>query len=335
VGRECFAPQPTQTESMTADPRVDTLKALVAEHLPEARRGVTFQPIRTGKFNRSYYVTTSGGQYVLRIAPPPGTVLLFYERDMMRQEPRVHEAVLEHAAAPVPRIIAFDDSRKHIDRMFLIMERMPGTALSEVWAADYDRVLHQVGSCLARVHAIQGDKYGYVGPHKPMEPQETWCDAFRIMWSKLVADIEATGHYSREEGEALRRLLDRHLEYFKRDVPACLLHMDIWSQNLLVDSKSNLTAIVDWDRALWGDPEIEFAVLDYCGISEPAFWKGYGVDRDTSSAARLRGVFYFLYELQKYIVIRHGRNRDPARAASYKRNTFAVLDGAFGSTWRK
>ncbi|WP_256973118.1 aminoglycoside phosphotransferase family protein [Nostoc sp. T09] len=59
-----------------------------------------------------------------------------------------------------------------------------------------------------------------------------------------------------------------------------LLHMDVWFQNILVDSAGNVTGLVDFDRALWGDPEIEFAVLDYCGISEPAFWRGYGRERD-------------------------------------------------------
>ncbi|OUL36382.1 hypothetical protein BV372_08175 [Nostoc sp. T09] len=59
-----------------------------------------------------------------------------------------------------------------------------------------------------------------------------------------------------------------------------MLHMDVWFQNILVDSAGNVTGLVDFDRALWGDPEIEFAVLDYCGISEPAFWRGYGRERD-------------------------------------------------------
>ncbi len=49
--------------------------------------------------------------------------------------------------------------------------------------------------------------------------------------------------------------------------------MDVWAQNILVDSMGNVSGLVDFDRALWGDPEIEFAVLNYCGISEPAFGK--------------------------------------------------------------
>jgi hypothetical protein len=36
-------------------------------------------------------------------------------------------------------------------------------------------------------------------------------------------------------------------------------------------------------------------------------------------------VFYLLYELQKYIVIRHGRNNDPASARRYKAQVMSAI----------
>ena len=77
---------------------------------------------------------------------------------------------------------------------------------------------------------------------------------------------------------------------------------------------------------MWGDPEIEYAVLDYCGISEPAFWEGYGRQRDTSPEAQVRQVFYLLYELQKYIIIRQGRGNDPTRARQYKQQVMQIFE---------
>jgi fructosamine-3-kinase len=100
--------------------------------------------------------------------------------------------------------------------------------------------------------------------------------------------------------------------------------MDVWSQNILVNDLGQATGLVDLDRALWGDPEIEYAVLDYCGISEPAFWRGYGRTRDTSFPAQVRARFYLLYEVQKYIVIRIWRRKDPDQALQYKRRAFAL-----------
>jgi fructosamine-3-kinase len=144
------------------------------------------------------------------------------------------------------------------------------------------------------------------------------------MWHKMIDDIVSVGHYNEAESNYLRRLLDKYLPLFERPVASRLLHMDVWHQNILVDDSGTVTGLVDWDRALWGDPEIEFAVLDYCGISQPAFWEGYGQPRDESPAAQVRQLFYLLYELQKYIVIRHGRSHDPIAAQKYKEQVWDI-----------
>ena len=304
-------------------PRV--LDALIRRHCHTLDGPLSFESIPTGKFNTSFFVSDGHEALVLRIAPPDHAVQLFYERDMMRQEPEIHARLLERTSAPVAPILAFDDSRELINRNFLIMKRLPGRPLTEMSGVPYDHVLRQVGAHLAETHRLNEDRYGYLGAHQPMQPQSSWQAAFAIMWGKLIDDIVAVGQYDRAESRQLRLLLDRHLELFDRAVPASLLHMDIWHQNILVGADGSVTGIVDWDRALWGDPEIEFAVLDYCGVSEPAFWEGYGQKRDLSEPARIRQVFYLLYELQKYIVIRQGRSHDPASARRYKRQVMQIV----------
>ena len=233
----------------------------------------------------------------------------------MHQEPGIHTLLIEKTSIPVAPIVVYDDTRDVIDRDFIIMERLPGNPISDV-ACDHDKVLRQVGAYLAEGHAQTADSYGYIGEHHPMPAQACWVDAFHIMWNRLIDGIVAVGHYDENESMEIRGLLDRHIRLFDREVPASLLHMDVWAQNILIDETSTVTGLVDWDRALWGDPEIEYAVLDYCGISEPAFWEGYGRRRDTSSGARIRQVFYLLYELQKYIIIRQGRGNDATRRAA-------------------
>jgi aminoglycoside phosphotransferase (APT) family kinase protein len=269
-------------------------------------------------------------QLVLRVAPPRDSVFVFYERDMMRQEPRIHRLLRENTSVPVAGIIALDTSHNLIDRDFILMERLPGRALSDTPAVDTSRTFAQVGEALAQTHALTAEHYGYLGEHHPMKPQPSWAEAFRVMWGKLVADVAAVGYYNRAEQAQLAGLLDEYLPLFDRPVPASLLHMDVWAQNILVDEHGNLTGLVDWDRALWGDPEIEFAVLDYCGVSVPSFWEGYGKTRERSPEERVRNIFYLLYEIQKYIVIRHGRNRDPATASSYRRQVAHIIEQSFG-----
>lgn len=295
------------------------------EVLHDAPAVIRMRPIPTGKFNDSYYVDADDRQYVLRVAPAPDAVFLFYEKDMMQQEPELHSLILEHTDAPVAPIVAFDDRRERIDSDFILMERLPGAPISDAGFYDRDAVLRGVGESLAQVHAITRDRYGYLGAHAPMEPQATWKDAFQDMWRRLVEDIVSVGHYDETEAAQMIELLDQHMGCFDRDVPASLLHMDVWAQNILVHN-GRLSGLVDWDRAVWGDPEIEFAVLDYCGISEPAFWEGYGARRDDSGGAQVRRLFYLLYEVQKYIVIRQGRGNDAVGAADYKNQSFQIAE---------
>ena len=295
-------------------------RQLVAAHLHVDADRVHLEPIRTGKHNRSFYVYTDQGDAVLRIAPPQ-VGMIFYERNMMAQEPGIHTLLRAETSVPVAQIYAYDNSHELIDRSYMLMERLPGRALSDlpsVSARFYDRVLVQVGDALRQIHALTADTYGYIGAHRPMVPQQTWWLAFRTMWYALLDDVQRAGGYSADEAESLRALLDAYRPCFEHSVPAALLHMDVWSQNILVDEQGTVTGLVDFDRALWGDPEIEYAVLDYCGISEPAFWMGYGAARDESPVARIRQRFYLLYEVQKYIVIHLLRRQDPMGAQRYK-----------------
>jgi Ser/Thr protein kinase RdoA (MazF antagonist) len=304
----------------------DLLGRMVAAHLAVDPARLLFEPIRSGKHNTSYYVQGAGQDLVLRISPPDDAGFLFYERGMMAQEPEIHGLLRAETTVPVAQIVAYDGSRRWLDRDYLLMERLPGQPLSEAELSRrrLDGVFEQVGVYLAQMHALVADRYGYLGSHHPMAPQPTWAEAFAVMWNKLLDDVVACGGYSQEEAEALRRLFEVYRPHFDRAVPAALLHMDVWSQNILVDEGGRVTGLVDLDRALWGDPEIEYAVLDYCGISEPAFWRGYGRQRDTSFPAQIRARFYLLYEIQKYIPIRIWRRQDPAQALEYKRRSFAL-----------
>ncbi len=314
---------------------VDTLTALILAHIETDSVSVCLTPITTGKHNRSYWVACDAGRFVLRVAPPDDAGFLFYERLMMRQEPDLHALIRAETALPVADVIAYDFSRARIDRDYLLMTALPGTPLSDAYAlgaAQRQRALRQVGTHLRALHALTADAhlgqrmYGYLGAHRPMLPQPTWAEAFCVMWNMLLDDVVACETYTAAEALVFRDLLDAFREVFAREVTPCLLHMDVWEQNILVDAEGNVTGLVDFDRALWGDVEIEFAVLDYCGISEPAFWEGYGLPRDTSPAAQIRRQFYLLYEVQKYMPIRVWRRNDPADALRYKAYSFSLAE---------
>jgi aminoglycoside phosphotransferase (APT) family kinase protein len=309
----------------------EDLQAAVAPHLGGAP--MSFEPIPAGKFNTGYYLSGEPGEFVLRVAPPDDAGLLFYERRMMRQEPEIHQLVREETHVPVAEVVALDTSRRRLARDFILMRRLPGRSASalSLSPAALARLRREAGRALAQIHRITRPRYGYLGAHRPMKPQDSWPAAFEVIWNKLLVDCRRCGGYSREEAALMSRALRRQLGLFDYRGPAALLHMDVWAQNLLCDEEGRLTGLVDFDRALWGDPELEFAVLDYCGFSGPEFFSGYGRPRPETPAARARQVFYYLYEVQKYVVIERLRRRSPERAESYKRQAFTMLSRALGA----
>jgi aminoglycoside phosphotransferase (APT) family kinase protein len=299
----------------------DRLRALLDRHWPLPADETRVERVPTGRHNTSLFLTHPDRRGILRIAPADDAGFLFYEVRMMAQEPSIHQLVGEETGIPVPAVWAHDDTREILPRDLLILERLPGEPLAPPGEGDagaFDGILRQLGRLIRDLHAVTGPQFGYLGDHHPMEPERHWFSAFETMWGHLLYDIEACGGYAAAETARLRELLYRHRQAFPNLRRASLLHMDLWWENILV-ADSRITGLLDWDRALWGDPEIEFAVLDYCGMSGPAFWEGYGTARADDRPAAIRRKFYVLYELQKYIVIERRRRKDAAKADLYKR----------------
>jgi aminoglycoside phosphotransferase (APT) family kinase protein len=56
-----------------------------------------------------------------------------------------------------------------------------------------------------------------------------------------------------------------------------LIHGDLWLRNILIRKQQGqykISAILDWDRSLWGDPYFEWIL--YGTDPNPSFWQAYG-----------------------------------------------------------
>ena len=279
--------------------------------------------IPMGRFNDTFRARCrDGSSVVLRIAPPDDTPCLFYEKYMMAREPETHETVRRYTSLPVPEIYVYDDSRRLLTRPFLIMEYLRGRSLVG------GRSLHrEIGRLLAELHSrCTGTVFGYTGAYEPLEPQKDWASAFHLMWEALIGDIVRCGAYSDEDGRLALEALQTHRDCFTADFRPVLLHMDIWGQNVL-EYGEEISGIIDWDRALYGDPGMEYAVLEYCGFDNTHFWQGYGGAPAWCREREVRQLFYHLYEVQKYLFIWTVRRPMPTRVAPQREYCLKRLRG--------
>lgn len=306
------------------DGAIDTSKACqLARHvlsLPD-EAPLSAGPMGGGKFSQTFLINTDSNDYVLRIAPPDSLLQLFYEYRMMRQEPALHRLIQKRTRICIPTIIAHDFSRRLIDRDFLIMNRLPGRPLSEVRSQlseqQIAQILFELGRQTAQLHSIRLARYGYRGPHAPMQPQARWDDAFAIMWSNMLDDCIACGIYDDQDKKLGLQLWQQYRNAFDPHCPCVPCHMDLWVANVLVH-EGRYSALFDFDRACYGDRENEFAVAEYCGLTAKSFWDGYGSRPQQTRDRAVRRWFYLLYEHQKYIVISVStRRNNPAMARDY------------------
>lgn len=288
-----------------------------------------YQKIQTGFFNTTYRIITPVSEHdlILRIEPSSNTGMLFYEKNMMYREPQIHEQVRKKTNIPIPHIILYDFSKSIVPHAYLIMEFMNGKPITEITLPGQasNKIFIETGTYLRQLHEkVISDKYGYPGNYC-MELQNSWISAFSIMWNNLIDDIEACSVYDKKETTFAKKQLDNLYWAFDRQVQASLLHMDIWSQNILLNDRQIISGILDWDRALYGDPEIEFAVLEYVGFLNHSFLEGYGKMLPDSKEFRIRNVFYYLYEFQKYLVIWTLRRPNRAMVRNYKEHALHQL----------
>jgi fructosamine-3-kinase len=135
-----------------------------------------------------------------------------------------------------------------------------------------------------RIHAIENEA-GWFGAPAPLKPFRRWSEFVR--WHALTLEKEFQGHpyLALPERIVLPAILDEMAGVLDEIRAPRLIHGDLWLRNILIARRNGaygITAILDWDRCVWGDPYYEWILhgLDL----QPAFWEAYGkLDADPRS----------------------------------------------------
>jgi aminoglycoside phosphotransferase (APT) family kinase protein len=209
-----------------------------------------------GTYNTVYRVAVAGGDdVVVKMAPPPDTPALTYERDLLRTEAMFDELAAERTSAPVPRLVHADFARTRVEGDAIVLSALPGRPCT-----DRRRLGRALGRTVAGLHTLRGDRFGY--PHGGSDLQaDTWRAAFLAMVDAVLADAERFDVELAAPPDAVRDAIHDNAHWLDDVAEPTLVHFDLWDGNLLVDEQGTLTGIVDAERAFWGDPHADFASL--------------------------------------------------------------------------
>jgi aminoglycoside phosphotransferase (APT) family kinase protein len=256
-----------------------------------------YDDLRDGYFNAAYQIElTDGRRAVLKVAPPRDVRVLRYERDILRSEVQMLRLVGEHTRVPVPTVYYHDDSNAIIDGEYFLMSFVPGQAYNQVresYTPQRRAAIEQtVGDYLRQINSISGPFFGY--PSMADRHYATWREAFLAMFENLLQDGLDKHVVLPLEYATLRRQVEVAAPALDDVRTPQLVHWDLWDGNIFVEPKSGLiTGLIDFERAVWGDPLMEF---QYRTLEiTPAFESGYGTSLLDSPTALARRTLYNLY----------------------------------------
>ncbi|NIK79662.1 aminoglycoside phosphotransferase (APT) family kinase protein [Paenibacillus castaneae] len=247
-----------------------------------------------GCANSAYSVTLQDGRNVIiKVAPPSNTKMMTYEQHIMAAEVEVMRLVKQTGSIPVPQIYAYDQTKSIVNCEYFVMEKLEGEPYNKVKKSLTDEqrsgIEHQLGIYNRRINEIRGESFGCFA-HTD-EPGTPWKTTFHRMLLDVLADGERENVRLPASYETIRQEISLRLDALDEVIEPRLVHWDLWDGNIFVKDAA-ITGLIDFERALWGDPLLEI----YFGHfnQSQSFFDGYGLSELTPSQ-RARIALYDLY----------------------------------------
>ena len=275
---------------------------------------ISHQLLSGGLFNTTYLLnTTDCGKVVLRVGPVNRHLLLPFEHHLMEAEAQVY-TLLGARGIPTSQMLVMDNSKTVIDRDFMIVRYIPSTAMSQIVLTpeDKSRISHDVGEATAKMHQIVAPRFGRVADVKNGGGYNTWSDCLLGELSNWEQVGVASEIFFEEELSEIRSFFYAAAPYLDEIREPRLVHTDLWLGNILVRTdtpRPEFGAIIDTDRAIWGDPMYEFSSIRWT-YGEASFWVGYGMIPPQSAGDRIRCSLYTLFNrmLNAYVYLKEYNN---------------------------
>ena len=222
--------------------------AAVVERISPRGKLRSIEPLPGSYSNYTHLVSAAlpdgtTGRYVIRRYKVFG--------DYDRGEKAVREfRTLEHmsnSGIPVPRPLLLDPSGDLLGTPGIVTAFVRGRQVDQ--PDDPEPWARRLGEVLARIHTVRVDD----------TTRRILLDAnAEVTW--FIRGETVPGFMSAHpEGPRVWELVKKWYER-RNPVPAGLVHVDVWSGNILWD-EGRISAVVDWEEAAWGEPEIDLAYL--------------------------------------------------------------------------
>ena len=238
---------------------------------------------------------------IIKIAPSPSVEMMTYEKDLLKTEVEtlqllstVHISEPDYFNFKIPQVLYYDTSCTICNAPYFFMTQIPGNTLSTLPRQSIDlqnKFASTLGSYLKTINSFSCDHFGI------MNCPSTFCKTnqdfikkiFRMVLDdgiKKNCDLKAISY------EEMWNLLTENSTLFSDVKKPSLVHWDLWEGNVFIKD-NEVSGIIDFERALWGDPLMEQEFSNFIP-PRPAFLKTYGKATFTEKE-KVKCQFYKIY----------------------------------------
>ncbi len=228
------------------------------------------EELTDGWFNTAYSIELidQKREVVLKVSPPPEIKILTYEKEIMRTEVEVCNLLKKRTNVPVPEILSYNFKKDIINREYMIMNKFNGVPWNKIKSKltqqQNDLLKYKMGIHAANINSIKGDHFGYfTDSHKSYITK--WKDTFLNMVKNVLTDgIELNTKLPRAREDIMNIIEEKAESLVQIRIPQ-LVHWDLWEGNIFIiknDGDYTIEGITDCERALWGDPLIEYEFMN-------------------------------------------------------------------------
>jgi aminoglycoside phosphotransferase (APT) family kinase protein len=241
---------------------------------------------------------------IIKLQVPKESRCQIYEFKALETEIKVMELISHHPIGteiPLPKLIGYDLDGNLIGRGYFITKKFAGIPLDKlakkIPKSEMATIEFQIGQLQAKINTIKGEKFGYFIDH-PDYPthSDTWGYSFTQMMKNLFRDADnykLNLPYDRDLISSFLKKAEKVLNLVEKP---SLVHWDLWLGNIFIIQEKNswtLEGIIDFERAIWGDPLTESSLRGK--KKKFNLIKGYGVDLFGSEEQKIRDAFYDIY----------------------------------------
>lgn len=240
---------------------------------------ITAALLSGGLFNTTYHVVCREARIdtVLRLGPVNRHLLMRFEENLMNAEDYVYKLCQKHGIT-CSEVLVCDTTKKWIDRDFMIVSYIPSVAMCDAHLTEEQKfsIYREIGKQAKKMHGITNPTFGRVSEILSGLSFSSWSEYLLSELEDICERLVLDHGMESETKLRFRQVLLKYQAWLDEINIPRLIHTDLWEGNILLDTqkKEQIVAIIDSDRAIFGDPDYDLACP---WLAKDAFFEGYEI----------------------------------------------------------